>query len=156
VKQSMPGVSVAAVSTADAQLGGFSAQRRFQTWLLTTFALLALMLAAVGIFGLVHYAIAERTREIGVRVALGATPRDVLRLTLFQGMRSPMLGIAIGLLASAALTRVIGHLLFGVTAGDPVTFVAVAGVLAAVAVMACYLAGRRAVRVDPMAALRGA
>jgi putative ABC transport system permease protein len=156
VKQSMPGVAVAAVSTADAQLGGFSAQRRFQTWLLTTFALLALMLAAVGIFGLVHYAIAERTREIGVRVALGATPRDVLRLTLFQGMRSPMLGIAIGLLASAALTRVIGHLLFGVTAGDPVTFVAVAGVLAAVAVMACYLAGRRAVRVDPMAALRGA
>lgn len=154
VKQSIPAVTVAGVSTADAQLGDFSALRRFQTWLLTTFALLALALAAVGIFGLVHYAVAERTREIGVRMALGATPGDVLRLTLLQGMRSPMLGIAIGLLASAALTRVMSHLLFGVRAGDPVTFAAVAGVLATVAGAACYLAGRRAVRVDPVIALR--
>jgi len=156
VKQSMPGVSVPLVSTADAQLGDFSALRRFQTWLLTTFALLALLLAAVGIFGLVHYAVAERTREIGVRMALGASPGDVLRLTLFQGMRTPVVGIALGLVASAALTRVMSHLLFGVTAGDPVTFAAVAGVLAIVALAACYLAGRRAVRVDPVAALRSA
>jgi predicted permease len=154
VRRAFPGVMIPGVSTADAQLDDFSALRRFQTWLLTVFALLALALAAVGIFGLVHYAVAERTREIGVRVALGATPGDVLRLTLSQGMRTPLLGIAVGLLASAALTRVMSHLLFGVSSGDPVTFAAVAGVLAAVAIVACYLAGRRAVQVDPMTALR--
>lgn len=156
VKREVPGVTVVTVSTADAQLGDFSAQRRFQTWLLTTFAVLALALAAVGIFGLVHYAVAERTREFGVRMALGASPGDVLRLTLRQGMRTPVLGIALGLVASAALTRVMSHLLFGVGAGDPVTFAAVAGVLAIVALAACYLAGRQAVRVDPVSALRGA
>lgn len=156
VKREVPGVTVVTVSTADAQLGDFSAQRRFQTWLLTTFALLALALAAVGIFGLVHYAVAERTREFGVRMALGASPGDVLRLTLRQGMWTPVLGIAIGLVASAALTRVLSHLLFGVSAGDPVTFAAVAGVLAIVALAACYLAGRQAGRVDPVSALRGA
>ena len=154
VRRAFPGVMIPVVSTADAQLGDFSAQRRFQTWLLTVFALLALALAAVGIFGLVHYAVAERTREIGVRMALGATPGDLLRLTLSQGMRTPLLGIIVGLLASAALTRVMSHLLFGVSAGDPVTFAAVAGVLAVVAAVACYLAGRRAVQVDPMTALR--
>ena len=154
VKRAIPSVMIPGVATAAAQLGDFSALRRFQTWLLTVFALLALALAAVGIFGLVHYAVAERTREIGVRVALGATPGDVLRMTLSQGMRTPLLGIAVGLLASAALTRVMSSLLFGVSAGDPVTFAGVAGVLAMVATVACYLAGRRAVQVDPMTALR--
>ena len=154
VKQAYPGITIVTTSTADAQLGNFSALRRLQTWLLTIFALLALALAAVGIFGLVHYAVAERTREIGVRMALGAAPGDVLRQTIVQGMRTPVLGIGVGLIASAALTKLLSSLLFGVTSGDPLTFAAVAGVLATVAGAACWLAGRRATRVDPMSALR--
>jgi putative ABC transport system permease protein len=154
VARSMPGVVVVSMSTAESQLGGFSAQRRLQTWLLTLFALLALSLAAVGIFGLAHYAVAERTREIGIRVALGATPANVLRLVVAQAMRMPALGIAIGLLASAALTRIIAHQLYNVEATDPMTFAGVAVVLAAVAASACYLAARRAALADPVRALR--
>lgn len=151
-----PSVVIASVSTAEAQLGGFSAQRRLQTWLLALFALLALTLAAVGIFGLAHYAVVERTREIGVRVALGATPGDVMRLVIVQGMRMPAIGIAIGLVASAGLTRVISHQLYDVEATDPATFALVASVLAVVAAAACYSAARRAARADPVDALRRA
>ena len=154
VRREVPGVTIVTTQTADAQLGGFSALRRLQTWLLTIFASLALALAAVGIFGLVQYAVAERTREIGVRMALGAAPGDVLRMTLFQGMRTPVLGSVVGLLASVALTRLLSSLLFEVGALDLVTFLSVAGVLWLVAGAACWLAGRRATRVDPMLALR--
>jgi predicted permease len=150
----IPGVTVVSASTADALLGDFSAQRRLQTWLLSVFALLALTLAAIGIFGLVHFAVAERTREIGVRVALGATPGQVMSLVLGEGMRTPVVGIVVGLAASLALTRVLSSLLFGVGATDPVTFAAMAAVLAAVASIACWLAGRRALGVDPVRALR--
>jgi ABC-type antimicrobial peptide transport system permease subunit len=142
------------VSTVDSQLGGFSAQRRFQTWLLTAFAALALSLAAVGIYGVVHYAVAERTREIGVRLALGATRRDVLGLVIGQGLRMPAIGIGVGLAASIGLTRIISHLLFDVGATDPSTFAAVGLVLASVAAVACYFPARRATRVDPVRALR--
>jgi putative ABC transport system permease protein len=144
------------VSTAESQLGGFSAQRRLQTWLLAMFALLALVLAAIGIFGLAHYAVAERTREIGVRVALGATPGDVLRLVIAQGMRMPALGIVLGLAVSAGLTRIIARQLYDVGATDPMTFALVAIVLALVAASACYLAARRAAAADPVQALRQA
>ena len=154
VRRSVPGVSVVSVSTADALLGGFSALRRLQTWLLTGFALLALSLAGIGIFGLVHFTVAERTREIGIRVALGATPASVMRLVLGQGMRSPVVGIAIGLAAAFALTRVLSNLLFGVGATDPLTFGAVAVVLASIAAGACWLASRRALRIDPLRAVR--
>jgi predicted permease len=154
VTQTLPGAIVVSVSTAEAGLGGFSAQRRFQTWLLTAFASLALVLAAVGIYGVVHYAVAERTREIGVRVALGATPADVLALVIRHGMRMPAIGIAIGLVASIGITRVMSHLLFGVGATDPVTFAGVGFVLAVVAALACYFPARRATRVDPVRALR--
>jgi putative ABC transport system permease protein len=156
VTRALPAVAVASVGTADAQLGGFSAQRRLQTWLLTMFALLALALAGVGIFGLAHYAVAERTREIGIRVALGATPGDVLRMVIAQGMRMPAIGIAIGLGASVALTRAISHQLYDVEATDPATFVTVAGILTIVAVVACYSAARRAARTDPVDSLRQA
>src|SRR5262249_37488183 len=154
VAEILPGTLISRISTVDAQLGDFSAQRRFQTAVLAVFAALALVLAGVGIFGVVHYTVAERTKEIGVRVALGATPFDVMRLVLSQGMRTPTLGIVVGLAASAGLTRVVEHLLFNVTATDPVTFVGVAGLLAFVAMMACLLPARRAAHADPVQALR--
>jgi putative ABC transport system permease protein len=125
-----------------------------QTALLSAFAALALVLAAIGIFGLVHYIVAERTREMGVRIALGATPRDILWLVLAQGMRTPAAGIAIGLVASAALTRVLAHLLFEITPTDLVTFVTVSALLATVAATACYIAARRTRQLDPLRALR--
>ena len=154
VNRQLPGIVVANTSTVEVQLGDFSALRRLQTGLLTAFAALALTLAAVGIFGLVHYAVSERTREIGLRVALGATPRDVLRMVLGQGMRTPFIGIAIGLAAAAGLTRIMAHLLFGVGPTDLFTFAAVATVLTVVALAACYTAARRAAGVDPLQALR--
>ena len=154
VMTALPGATVVTVATADAQLGGFSALRRLQTWLLTIFAALALTLAGIGIFGVVHFAVAERTREIGVRVALGASPGSVMRMVLGQGMRPAVAGIAVGLAASLALTRVLSSLLFGIGSTDPVTFASVTGVLALVAIGACSLAGRRALRVDPVHALK--
>ena len=154
VVRAIPGVVVVSTSTAEAGLDGFSAQRRFQTWMITMFALLAVGLAAVGIFGLAHYAVAERRREIGVRVALGASPRDVLRLMVAQGMRMPALGIAIGIALSLGMARVIANQLYSVDPTDPVTFVAVAGVLTLVAATACWLAARRAADADPVQALR--
>src|SRR5207302_11010612 len=123
-------------------------------WLLTLFAGLAVALAAIGIYGVVHYAVAERTREIGVRIALGATPGEVLRLIVLQGMRLPVAGILLGLGAASGLTRVMAHLLFGVAPTDPVTFAAVAGGLVAASLVACVLPARRAARTDPVIALR--
>jgi putative ABC transport system permease protein len=150
----VPSISIASISTAEQQLGAFSAQRRLQTSLLTLFAVLALALAAIGVFGLAHYAVAARTREIGVRVALGASPGNVVRLVIGQGMRMPGAGIVIGLALSLAVTRVIGHQLFGVEPTDPATFATVGAVLATVAACACYLAARRAAQADPIVALR--
>jgi putative ABC transport system permease protein len=147
-------VLVNGISTLESQLARAVAQRRFQTWLLTLFSSLALLLAAVGIYGLIHQSVALRTREIGTRMALGAQPRDVLRLVIGQGMRLALCGIGIGLLAAFGLTRVLTGLLFGVTATDPVTFIAAPLVLLLVALLACYLPARRATKVDPMFALR--
>jgi len=154
VKRAIPGSTIVSAGTADALLGGFSALRRLQTWLLSGFAVLALILAAIGVFGLVHFTVAERTREIGVRVALGATPANVMRLLLGEGMRTPVIGIAIGLASALALTHVLSSVLFGVTATDPLTFAGVAVLLAAMAAGACWLAVRRALRIDPWRALR--
>jgi len=142
------------VSTLESVLDRNVAQRRFQTWLLTLFSALALLLAAVGIYGLMHQSVALRTREIGTRMALGAQPRDVLRLIIGQGMRLAFCGIGIGLLAAFGLTRVLTGLLFGVTATDPVTFIAAPLALLLLALLACYLPARRATKVDPMIALR--
>jgi putative ABC transport system permease protein len=145
---------IASVTTVDAQLGAFHAQRNFQALLLTMFASLAILLAAVGIYGVVHYTVNERTREIGVRIALGATPGRILGLVLGQGMRGPIIGVAIGIVSALALTRVLSATLFGVTATDPVTYGGVAALLVAVAAVACYVPARRATRVDPVYALR--
>jgi hypothetical protein len=152
--KALPGVTIARVSTVDEQLAEFSAERRLHTWLLTAFALLAVSLAAIGVFGLVQYMAADRTRELGVRIALGATPRDVLSLVLIEGLRMPIAGIVIGLGGALSLTRVMTHLLFSVTATDPATFGLVAALLAAVAVVASWLAARRALALDPLRALR--
>jgi predicted permease len=128
--------------------------RRFNLILTAFFGIVALLLATAGVFGVMAYSVSRRTREIGVRVALGARSRDVLAMILNQGMRTIMIGIAIGLAGSLALTRTLSSLLFGVTATDPLTFAAVIALLIGTALLACYIPARRAAKVDPMVALR--
>ncbi len=128
--------------------------RRFNLILTAFFGIVALLLATAGVFGVMAYSVSRRTREIGVRVAMGARSRDVLTMILGQGMRTIVIGIAIGLAGSLALTRTLSSLLFGVTATDPMTFAAVVALLVATALLACYIPARRATRVDPMVALR--
>jgi predicted permease len=149
-----PNVPVYDVKTMDERLSQSLARRRFAMLALGLFAAVAMLLAAVGIYGLMSYAVAERTREIGIRVALGAQTGDVLKLVVGQGMLLAAVGVAVGLVGAAGVTRVMSSLLFGVGATDPVTFAAPSLLLAGVALLACYLPARRAMRVDPMVALR--
>jgi putative ABC transport system permease protein len=130
------------------------ADRRYPMLLLSGFAVLAVLLAAVGLYGLLAYLVTRRSHEIGVRVALGASRADVLRMVLTDGARVTFVGIAIGTVAAMLVDRALGHLLYGVSATDPVTFVAVAGLLGVVALAASYVPASRATRVDPMVALR--
>ena len=147
-------VLVSGSSTLESLLERNVAQRRFQTWLLTLFSALALLLSAIGIYGLMHQSVAMCTREIGTRMALGAQPRDILRLVIGQGMGLALCGVGIGSLAAFGLTRVLTGLLFGVTATDPMTFIAAPLVLLLVALLACYPPARRATKVNPLTALR--
>jgi putative ABC transport system permease protein len=130
------------------------AQPRFRTLLISSFALLALILAAVGVFGLISYSVTQRTREIGIRIALGASPRQVLRPMVREGLTLAGIGVGIGLIGALLLGRVINSFLYGVAPRDPLTFTAVALILLFVAFLATYLPARRALRVDPIAALR--
>jgi putative ABC transport system permease protein len=138
----------------DEQVSGTVASQRFAMILLSIFAALALVLSAIGVYGVISYLVSQRTREIGVRVALGAQRSDVLRLILGDGARLTFLGAAIGLAASLGLTRLLAKMLFGVRASDPVTLIVVTVILSAVAFLACYIPALRATRVDPMVALR--
>ena len=126
----------------------------YQTILLASFAAFALLLAAIGIYGVMAYAVTQRRHEFGIRLALGAEPRDVLRMILMQGTRLAVIGVVLGLAAALAMARVVETLVFGVSVHDPLTFAAAAALLLGVAMAACYLPARRAMRVDPMAALR--
>jgi predicted permease len=145
---------VVGIAPLERQLGSYLAQRRFQTSLLTGFALVALLMAAVGIYGLIQYSIAARTREIGVRMAIGARPADIFRMMIGEGLTLSLAGLGLGLIGAWWLGRAVSGLLFGVGAGDPLTFAAVALLLTAVALAACYIPARRAARVDPTVALR--
>jgi predicted permease len=143
-----------AVQTLDEVIAGSFAARRLSMILLGIFAALALLLSCVGIYGVISYVVGQRTHEIGVRVALGAQRRDVMRLVLGEGAKMALAGVAAGIAAALGLTRLMANQLFGVTAQDPLTFAVVAVVLTLVALLACYLPARRAMRVDPMVALR--
>ncbi len=130
------------------------AARRFAMILLGAFAALALGLATIGIYGVIAYVVGQRTQEIGIRMALGAQRRDVLALILWQGTRLALVGVAIGIAAAFALTRLMSELLYGIAPTDPITFALLAAILTVVAMAACYLPARRATRVNPVAALR--
>jgi len=145
---------VAKVRTMDQLMAASVSQPRFRTLLLGVFGVAALMLAAMGIYGVMSYAVAQRTREIGIRMALGARMRDVTRLVVVNGMRLTLIGAATGLLLALALTRVMASLLFGVTPTDAATFGTVSLFLMLVALVACYIPARRATKVDPLEALR--
>jgi putative ABC transport system permease protein len=154
VEEIDPREVVYAVQTMDEVVANSFAARRMTMILLGIFAVLALALSCVGIYGVISYLVGQRTHEIGVRMALGAQAGDLIRLVLGQGTRLALIGVAIGLAAALGLTRLMAGELFGVTAHDPLTFLAVAAVLVVVALLASYIPARRAMRVDPMVALR--
>lgn len=147
-------IPISGVRTMDEDVSSSVATPRFNTILLGVFAALALVLAAVGIFGVISYSVAQRTQELGIRRALGADSWSVMRLVLMQGLGLAGIGLAVGLAGAFAVTRLLGSLLFQVTATDPITYSAVAAILIAVALLASYLPARRASAVDPMVALR--
>jgi putative ABC transport system permease protein len=145
---------VSDIDTMENIVSAAVARQRFSMLLFGIFAALALVLAAVGIYGVMSYAVTQRTREIGIRIALGAKRTDVLKLAMGHGLRLVMIGVVIGLGAAFVLTRVMASLLFGVSATDPATFVAISLVLLSVAMLASYIPSIRAMKVDPMVALR--
>jgi putative ABC transport system permease protein len=154
LQQLDPAQPMAGVATMDELLSGSLSRSRFTMLVLAVFAALALILASVGIYGVIAYSVTQRTQEFGVRMALGASRRDVLRLVLGQGTRLTLLGIGLGIVAALIVTRLMATLLYGISATDPLTFTSVALLLALVALAACYLPARRATRVDPIVALR--
>ena len=145
---------IANVTTLDDLVDSSIAQPRLNTSLLGGFAAIGLLLAALGIYAVLSFAVTQRTQEIGVRIALGATAQDVLRMVLATGGGLFLMGAAIGLAAAVVMSRLVSHLLFEVSPGDPVSYVSVVVVFAAIALLACYIPARRAAKVDPMVALR--
>jgi putative ABC transport system permease protein len=158
LRQSVRGLDATAiispVETLDDQLSKQLSPRRFQSWLLGLFSFAAFLLAGLGLFGVMHYTVARRTREFGVRVALGATRTEMLKLVVGQGLKLALLGVAAGAAGALALTRFHASMLFGVEPGDPLTFIGVLLILTGVALLASYIPARRATKVDPMIALR--
>ena len=146
--------AVYGVNTLDNQLGGFLTQRRFQTSLLIGFSIAALLMAAIGIYGLIQYSIATRTHEIGIRMAVGAQAGEIFRMILGEGLKLCLIGLVLGLLGALWLSRASSSLLFGVAPTDPLTLLTVSLLLTAVALSACYFPARRATKVEPVIALR--
>jgi putative ABC transport system permease protein len=149
-----PGQPVASVRTLEELVARVQANRRFTTMMLVVFAVVALVLAAVGIYGVIAYSTAQRTQEIGIRVALGAQPRQVLAPVIREALVLAGSGIAVGLLGAVALTHVLASFLFGIRATDPLTFISMSLLLVLMALLASYIPSRRALRVDPLIALR--
>ena len=149
-----PTQPVYAVDPMEKLMRAAVAQRRFIMLLLGSLSAIAVMLAMVGIYGVISFSVGERTQEIGIRLALGARAADVMRMVLGQGMRVVLVGVVIGVGAAFALTRLLSSLLFEVSPTDMSTFLIVAGLLSGVALLACYIPARRATKVDPLMALR--
>lgn len=149
-----PNQPISNISTMDKIVSDSISRPRLNMMLMGLFGTLALMLAVVGIYGLLSYAVTQRTQELGIRMALGAQVSDVLKLVLRQGMTLALIGEALGLVGAFALTRVMQRLLFGVTPTDASIFIAVIGILSTTALLACYIPARRAAKVDPLIALR--
>ncbi len=145
---------ISAVRTMDDILALNVADRRQQMTLLTAFAALALLLASLGLYGLLAYTVTQRSREIGLRMALGASATRVVNLVVLRGVMLSAAGLALGIAAAWGLSRTMSKLLFGVAASDPATYAAVAGLLCAIAAAACWIPARRAVRIDPISVLR--
>ncbi|HEV2299045.1 MAG TPA: ABC transporter permease [Candidatus Acidoferrales bacterium] len=154
VRATDPNLPVSDMSSMDARIAESLGPQRFAANLLAVFAALAILLAAVGLYGLISYSVAQRTNEIGIRMALGARRSDVLRLILLQGAKLAIAGTAAGVVAGLALMRAMQSVLYGVSAADPLSFIGAALLLTIVALIACYIPARRAMRVDPMVALR--
>jgi putative ABC transport system permease protein len=154
VQSTDPGVTVNQVETMDQLLAHAVALPRFDTVLLSSFAMVALLLAAVGIYGIIAYSVVQRTHEIGVRMALGAARGNVLAMLIRQGAVLALAGIVLGLAGAFALTRLLSNLLFGIASTDPLTFATVALILLVVALLAAFIPARRATRISPVAALR--
>jgi putative ABC transport system permease protein len=149
-----PNEPVNQVITLDERLSNSVAGRRFQMLLFGIFAAVALVIATVGIYGVISHAVSQKTHEIGARMALGAQASDVLRMVIWQGLRLALIGVGLRLAAALALTRVMKSLLFNVSATDPVIFATIALLLVGVALIASYIPARRATKVDPLQALR--
>jgi putative ABC transport system permease protein len=151
-----PGVLLLEPSTMEAIIGNSPAVflRRYPSLLIGSFAALAVLLAAIGLYGLLAYSVAQQTNEIGIRLALGAEPKDLVRMVVGRGAKLALIGVGVGIGAALALTRLLGSLLYGVSAADPATFLAAAVLLTLVALAACYIPARRATRIDPTMALR--
>jgi len=154
IEQVDPTQAVTAVQTMQQYVATALARPRLYAWLLGSFAGLALLLAAVGLYGLMAYTVSGRTHEIGIRMALGARPAEVVSSVLMQGMRLTLAGLAVGVTGAIALVRLLASLLYGVGANDFANYAAVAALLAVVALIAVYVPARRASRVDPMVSLR--
>jgi FtsX-like permease family len=142
------------VASLENQLGAFLTERRFQTSLLIGFSVIALLMAAIGIYGLIQYSVATRTQEIGIRMAVGAQAGEIFRMVIGEGLKLSLTGLVLGVVGALWLGRAGRSLLFGITATDPLTFVTVSLLLIAVAISACYFPARRAMKVEPIVALR--
>jgi len=147
-------VPLAQIRTMEELLDESLVQQRFRTWLISGFAALALLLSAIGLYALISYSVSQRTREIGVRVALGAQRSNVLGMVLREGMQLLVFGLLLGLVGAFSVTRIIRSLLYSTSSTDALSFIVTSLTLIAVALLACYIPARRATKVDPMVALR--